>query len=257
MANQPNNQFQIPGSQPLHEALTIADADQYSAERIPAPYQFIKDIEERIYSYREARLEQAHRNGEKIFDRSTLRYRELNVADLIEKEAEVAGATFGEGCRFWLDHKGSSAFLGKNNIADWYLTTPVVLGARKKQDSVFHLVSRPDSFSKLLEDGKEYPMKISEIETVSRAIPLAEDLIREKLYPLDDSLHALEEEIQQEYEAEHPVYYAPSSDEVRAREAAHKAIADFAKKKAEHEQATLQVQRAQQNGSDTNYPMAA
>lgn len=230
-----DQQFRIPNA-PQPSPASVYDTPKPSAHNAVFPYAKLKEIEDRIHTYREVALEAAKANGKKIFDRSTFRYRDLTVADLIEDEAIIGGEIFGPGFRFWLGHKGDNPYVGRNSIGDWYISYVVPGETRKHQERLFHIVTRPTALSKIFDDGKEYPMTITEIETIYKAAPLAEKLIREKKYPLDDALYDLTEELRAEYEALHPVYSAPSSEDIRAREAAHGAIRSYVQRKERERQ---------------------
>lgn len=222
-----NDVFHIPGQmgeQPLQNALRIADSLQYSPEKQSEAYRFIKDTADRIHSYRDAALEADKNRKKGLLNAFGLVRQDLTIVDLIEAESRVGGKMFGHGHRFWLEHKGSSKHIEKNEVDDWYHTQPIVLQNGKIGEIAIHFESRPGQFIKLI-DGKPYPLTVAELETICKAIPLYEEQILAQLehwYMVDAELHDLQEEIQHEIEEATPKII--SIEDRMARQAAEQMI---------------------------------
>lgn len=190
-----NDQFQFPhqsSERPLQEALRIADSFQYSQERQPEAYRHIKDIEDRIHSYRRTALEIEQRREpgfvEAVFG---IRRQKVTLEDLIEKESYIGGKLFGPNDRLWLSHKGSTPHAAQNNLGDWYhVREHYDSFGRKQGETVLHFETHPTHLVKLHNAQPIDPM-LTELETLSRAIELYEERVREELYPLDQEIFDL------------------------------------------------------------------
>lgn len=246
-----NDTYHIPGSseKPLQEALTIADSFQYSPEKQLEPYRFIKDIEEKIYSYRETALALDAKRKQGFLGAIGLTRQPLTMTDLIEKEAQIGGEIFGKGkgYRLWLDHKGSSPYIHNNDIGDWYHTRPNTDGISKDPEITLHFESHPTHFWKLYE-GKSYALTVAETETICDAIARYEEAIR-VIYPFDEEIHNLEQEIEEEI-----IQAQADLPETREQRASREAVEEVIKR---YEASVQAKQNVLKNEAKDNYDLAA
>ena len=194
-----SDQFHIPGhTEPLQEALNIADSYLYSPERQPNVYERLKAAEERIYGYRRTALEIEESRKPRFLDVIMgEKHQRVTLKSLIEAESIIGGKPFGEGNRLWLSPKGSS-LLANNNLGDWYHAQEVrdAFG-RKVSETTLHFETHPTHVNKLHE-GHPVDVMIDELETFVKAVELYERNIREQLYPFDQEIFDLLEEIDAE-----------------------------------------------------------
>jgi hypothetical protein len=219
-----NDQYRIPGQVgegPLQNAMRIADSFQYTPEKQPEPFQFLKDIEQEWYASREAAVELSRAKSKgKLASFGWIRP-PLQLGDLLEMESELNGELFGKdsGHRFWLDHKNTNVHGVHNQIGDWYHAQPAVFPNGKKTEIVLHYQTSPNRIEKLY-NGASYALTLEEIQNFCRAALAARDLTRERMYPLDDSIHDLEAEIEEEQ------IVAPTTEEVMFSQAAVQRMID-------------------------------
>lgn len=204
--------FNIPGREPLQEALHIADSFQYSPERQPGVYGLIKASEERIHGFRRTELEiQARLPEQSLVDKLKNGARKKKTLEgLIEAETYIGGRFFAQGKiedprvakvidRFWLSHKGSSALANGNHLGDWYhLREAYDAFGRKVSETTIHLETHPTHINKIVA-GVPVELSIAELQTFARAVELYERNIREELYPFDQEIFDLFEEIDHEH----------------------------------------------------------
>jgi len=209
-----NDQFQFPGQspeRPLQSALTNADVFQYSPERQPGVYGRIKASEDRIHGYRRTALEIDAKRPEQSFLEIMLQGRreKLSLEKLIETETLIGGKPYARGeitdprvskvvDRFWLSHKGSSALTNGNELGDWYHDRRAYDSfGRQLSEVTIHLETHPTHINKIV-GGRPMALTIAELETFIRAVELYEQNIREELYPFDQEIFDLLEEIDQD-----------------------------------------------------------
>jgi hypothetical protein len=192
-----NNQYNIPGQVgegPLQEALHIADTVRYTPESQPAPFQFLKQIEQDRYTAREATLELNRKKSS-----SGLSFglgRRVTLEKLMRQESELGGTIFGKekGFLFWLDHKNTSN-AQQNQIGDWYLAQPQFING-KKSLNVTHYLTTPYTIEKRFA-GASYPVSIKETQDFLRAVDASMEVTR-PLYVMEEMLYDLTNEIKEE-----------------------------------------------------------
>lgn len=209
-----NDEFQFPGQsgeRPLQEALRIADSFQYSPERHEGVYGRIKAAEDRIHGYRRTALEIDAKQPEQRFLEIMLngRREKLTLEKLIESETLIGGKPYARGeindprvakvvDRFWLSHKGSSAMANANHLGDWYHDRQLYdTFGRQLGEVTIHLETHPTHINKIVE-GRPVALTIAELEIFIRSVELYEQNIREAMYPFDQEIFDLLEEIDQE-----------------------------------------------------------
>lgn len=197
-----NDQFNIPvqpNERPLETALRAADAVNATPERYEGYFARIKQIEQRIHSYRNTALD-IERRREPGFMESVFGIKRARVAlkDLIEEESRVGGELFGPHNRFWLSHKGSSVLANSNELGDWYhVREQFDESGRKIGEVTIHFETHPTHINKL-HDGRPVAPTIAELETLVHAIELYEEHVRMQLYPFDQEIYDLLAEIDEE-----------------------------------------------------------
>lgn len=185
-----NDQFQLPKNYSQSEIRAQLDAIQYAPvnpEQQRAPYQGIKDIENKIFSYREAALALNKKAKNNWLGSLVLKPHNNTIRDLIEEESKFGGEMFGKGHRFWLDNK-SNATIFHNEVADWYHSQPNPNDPRNP--IVLRFQTTPDNIHKLYE-GREYAPTIQDIEIFTKAIDNYTKAVL-PLYPLDQMIDELE-----------------------------------------------------------------
>lgn len=226
-----NDEYQFPrqsGEQPLQEALRIADEFQYSPERQPEAYRFIKDIEDRIHSYRRTAIEidQKREPGliESVFG---IRRQKVTLTNLIEQEAHIGGQLFGPNDRFWMSHKGTAPHAGHNNLGDWFhVREHVDANNRKTGETTLHFETHPTHLVKL-HNGYPIDPVVSELQTLAHAMELYEERVREALYPLDQEIFDLMRE------AESDAIVIPDTvEEMFGKEIVDRVVAEYKAKLA-------------------------
>lgn len=203
------DQYQFPsqsGEQPLQAALRIADSFQYSAENQPEAYRALKDIGDRVHSYRRTALG-IELNREKTVFENIIGFKRQRISEdaLVNQEWKIGGEPFGPGNTFGLEHEA----LGKNEqdaaFSNWYHTREIYDSfGRLSEKSVLRFMVSPREVIKMY-NGLRSSLTVQELETLTRAIELYEERVREALYPLDQEIYDLraEEEAErtEEYEA--------------------------------------------------------
>lgn len=184
-----HDEYQIPSNYSESEIRAEIDAIDYTPatpEVEAAPYQVIKDIEARIFSYRDASLAM-DKKPKGWLNGLVFRPQNPTLRDLIEEESQLGGKLFGEGHKFWLDTK-STGTVFHSNVADWYhmQTNP----ANPKQPTVLRFQTTPHSTHKLYE-GREYAPTLQELETFVKAVQAYDTAIL-SLYPLDQTINELQ-----------------------------------------------------------------
>ncbi len=186
-----NNQFQFPKSYSESDIRAQLDAIQYAPvnpEQQRAPYQGIKDIENKIFSYREAALAMNKKAKHSWISSLVLKPQTMTIRDLVEEESKLGGEMFGKGHRFWLDNKSNSTVF-RNEIADWYHTQPNPDDPSKP--IVLRFQTTPEKIFKLYE-GREYAPTIQDVEIFTKAIENYTKAVL-PLYPLDQMIDELEQ----------------------------------------------------------------
>lgn len=225
-----NDQFQFPrqsSERPLQEALRIADSFQYSQERQPEAYRHIKDIEDRIHSYRRTALEIEQRREPGFIEAFFgIKRQKVTLEDLIEKESYIGGKLFGPHDRLWLSHKGATPHATHNNLGDWFhVREHYDTSGRKIGDTTLHFETHPTHLVKL-HDGRPIDPMLSELETLTRAIGLYEERIREELYPLDQEIYDLMSESDGE-----DIVVPNTVEEMFGKETVARVVAEYKAKK--------------------------
>ncbi len=205
-----NATFTIPGENPFQKALQTADSF-LNPEREPSVYGRIKAAEERIHGYRRTALEIDSKRPEQGFFETLIKGRQerMTLGKLIEKETYIGGQAFSK-CgvfdpriakvvdRFWLSHKGSSILSNGNHLGDWYHVREFYdTFGRKLEEVTIHLETHPTHINKIV-GGKPVDLSIAELEVFIRAIEMYEQSVRENLYPFDQEIFDLFDEIDQE-----------------------------------------------------------
>jgi len=183
------DQYQIPQNYSEPEIRAQIDAIQLSPEVMMAPYQQIKNIEEKIFSYREAALA-VEKKPKGWLGRLVFTQHPQTIQDLIEDESKLGGQLFGEGNKFWLDAKTNDTVF-QNDVADWYHVQ--LNPANPKRPTVLRFQTTPHSIHKLYE-GREYAPSIQDIETFVKAVQAYDSAIL-SLYPLDSTINELQQDI--------------------------------------------------------------
>ncbi len=184
--------YQFPESS-LGDIRATLDAVQYAPEKQPEPYRVVKDIEEKIYTYRDALLA-GQKKPKKWLSGLVYAPQDQVLHKLIDKESQLGGAMFGEGHRFWLDNKSSQTPY-QSTVGDWFHAQPQPAGS-KEPAVVLHFQTTPRSIYKLF-NGHNYEPTIQELETFVKAVQAYMRAIL-PLYPIDQVLDELEEEIERE-----------------------------------------------------------
>ena len=209
-----NDQFQLPGQsdeRPSNELLQSGDFLRRLPERHEGVYGRVKAVEDRIHGYRRTALEiEAKRPEQTWLDIMINGRREkVTLESLIESETLIGGQLFSRGPitdprvvkvvdRFWASHKGSSVLANGNQLGDWYhVRESYDTFGRKLGEVTIHLETHPTHINKIVE-GRPVPLTIAELETFIRAVELYEQNIREQLYPFDQEIFDLLEEINRE-----------------------------------------------------------
>jgi len=184
-----HDQYQIPQSLSEPEARAEVESITRTIEQERAPYQHIKDIEARIFSYRETALamEKKPRTwlGGLVFAPQN-----TNLRTLVDEESVLGGSLFGEGHRFWLDNK-AQATVFHNDIADWYHMQPNP--ADPKNPIVLRFQTTPYSIHKLY-NGVEYSLTIQDLEHFLAATEAYVGAVL-PLYPLDRTINELQNDL--------------------------------------------------------------
>ena len=186
-----NDEYQIPKNYSEPEIRAQLDAIDYiqpSPEREAAPYQGIKDIEARIFSYRKAALAM-EKKPKGWLNGLVFRPQNNTLRDLIDEESKLGGALFGEGHKFWLDTKSNETVF-HNDVTDWYhlQANP----ADPKHPIVLRFQTTPHSIHKLYE-GREYAPTVQDLEIFVKAVQ-AYDAAILPLYPLDQTINELQQD---------------------------------------------------------------
>ncbi len=141
-----------------------------SPERLKPPFQFVKDIEKLIDSFRDTAeaIEQA--NGREVKVRylpvsliRPARKREVIRRHLIDVERTLGGQLFAEKNKyyFWYGEKGESA-ISTPGVADWYIEeiTPENPGSGE----VTHIETHANYIKKFNHVGQRVPITLSDLE---------------------------------------------------------------------------------------------
>jgi len=175
-----------PQPEPSYEAQQAAafsarlDAQQYTPETQPAAFQFIKDIENRLDSYRYTaiEIEEAKRPWLKSMKSLILSPKPL-MAEFIEKESKIGGRLLQKQdskheLRFWSE--GHEWFFG------WTDGKAVSIA-----DSAVHYQVSPTNIQKSYQGGV-VPFTPGEGAHFVNAVQAYEHAVRHELYPVDDTL---------------------------------------------------------------------
>ncbi len=190
------SQFHIPNfsnePEPTGALFVEPDAQQYTPETQPAAYKVLKDIEAKIWDYRETALQ----TGEVNIDTNrpwlraigAFKPKRVTIDALIEAESRQGGSLFGPGHQLWLHKKSDHPMdYGKS---DWYHRAPAQ--STTTQSVVLHYQVTETSIHKLYA-GHERMFTEGEAERLHEAIIQYEKAIR-PLYPIDGSLADLSDE---------------------------------------------------------------
>lgn len=188
------DQFIIPGSQnetsPLNEALRIADAAQYSPETQPAAFGFIKNIEDKIDSYRETALELGI-----VKKKMWVRAIEPFVVNtksphdqLIEKESRIGGTLYPSipDARFWLNKRHEEDPAGVRNWLFSY-TNPQT----KQLEAIVYQTKPGGEAIEKVYAGLPRPLTDEEAKNFVDAVQMYKQRVRHELYLLDDVIEEL------------------------------------------------------------------
>lgn len=180
-----HDQYQIPGGYNASDIRAELESIQFTPEREAAPYQRIKDIEDKIFSYRATAMAVVNKPSGWLHG-LTMRPQQKSVSELIDEESRYGGKMFGEGHRFWLDNKGGDTVF-QNDVADWYHLQ--VNPANPKRPTVLRFQTTPHSIHKLYE-GREYAPTLQDLEIFVKAVEGYAQAIL-PLYPIDQALDEL------------------------------------------------------------------
>jgi len=184
-----HDEYQIPAYYTEQEAR--ADVESITANPVEteaAPYQRIKDIENTVFSYRDAALAM-EKQPNKWLRHFVTTGRGETLEGLIDKESAYGGALFGAGHKFWLDNKSSTTVF-RNEVADWYHLQQNP--ADPKNPIVLRFQTTPQSIHKLY-NGVEYSLTIEDLEHFIAATEAYTRAIL-PLYPLDQTLNELQQD---------------------------------------------------------------
>lgn len=148
------------------EKSTVKD----TPERLRAPFQFVKDIETLVDSFRDTAeaIEQTHGREVKVkylpvsFVRPP-RKREDIRRQLIDTERAIGGQLFAEKNKyyFWYGEKGESAIKTKD-VADWYIEE--IVPENPGSGVVTHIETHPQYIKKFNHAGHRVPVTLSDLE---------------------------------------------------------------------------------------------
>ena len=201
----PHDQYQIPNQQPeasLQEGLRVRDEQQYTPETQPQAFQVLTNIAEGIWGYRDAALEAEQASKKGLLSAFGLK-RPRTTEDLIEKESKIGGRAYGHfsGSRVWLADRSFqyqvNPYDTHETVAHWFYTQAVMSPQGRTEEQTLHYEQRPSSLTKLY-NGRTYPLTIAETETFSRLVHFYDNAVREELYPIDGTLHELQDELERE-----------------------------------------------------------
>ena len=173
-----NTQYQLP---PEYTAELYEEIEQSILQSTPehqpqAPFQFVKDIETLVESFRETAEGIEQRNGREVkmkllpvsFVRPARKHEEIRK-DLIETERRLGGTLFAESGKyhFWLGDKGSAANRNED-VADWYIEE--IIPGPSGVGVVTHIETHPQYIKKFDHNGHLAPMTISDLEVFIPAV---------------------------------------------------------------------------------------
>jgi len=175
-----------PQPQPNYEAQQAAafsarlDTQQYTPETHLQPFRFIKEIEDRLDSYRYTAIEiaEAKRPWLRSMKSLILAPKPL-MAEYIEKESKIGGHLLqkqdtSHELRFWSE--GHEWFFGWSDGKDVSIV-----------DSAVHY-QVTDSYIQKSYQGRIVPFASGEEEYFTNAVQAYEHAVRHELYPFDDAL---------------------------------------------------------------------
>ena len=141
-----------------------------SPERIQAPFQFVKDIEALVDSFRDTAeaIEQSKGREVKVkylpvsFIRPA-RKREDIRKELIDVERSIGSNLFAEKGKyyFWYGEKGASA-IRTPDVADWYIEE--IVPSNPGSGVVTHIETHPHHIKKFNHNGQRVPVTLSDLE---------------------------------------------------------------------------------------------
>ena len=172
--------------QPTYEAQHAAafsarlDAQHYTAETQPAPFHFIKEIEDRLDSYRYTaiEIEEAKRPWLKSMKSLILAPKPL-MAEFIEKESKIGGHILqkqdpAHDLRFWSEGH------------EWFFGWSDGKGVSISNSAVHYQVS--DFSIQKSYQGRVVPFTVGEDTYFINAVQAYENAVRHELYPFDDAI---------------------------------------------------------------------
>jgi hypothetical protein len=165
---------------PQPEVLPHTEAPQVSPEINVGPFRFIKDIEDRLDSYRftAIEIEEAKRPWLKSIKSMVISPKPL-LAELIDKESKIGGRLLQKqdqthNLEFWSE--GHEWFFGWSD------------GKNKKIENTTVHYQVTDSFIQKSYQGRIVPFTPGEETYFINAVQAYENAVRHELYPFDEAL---------------------------------------------------------------------
>jgi len=144
-------------------------------EQLRAPFQFVKNIETLVDSFRDTAEEIERTHGREItfkllpisFVRPA-RKREDIRRELVDAERVIGGQLFAEKNKyyFWYGEKGDSAIRTKD-VADWYIEE---INPGQPGSSITHIETHPQYIKKFNHYGQRVPVTLSDLEIFIPAV---------------------------------------------------------------------------------------
>lgn len=249
-----DNIYRVPGQvgeQQINEAQRVAEVFQRTPENKPEMFRFIKERERRIFSYREAALEADKNRNKGILNALGWMRSDLTMTRLTDMESKIGGRIYDKiyqrrlGFKIWLHDKYLDGPLEeREEINHWFFVQPQVVNGRY-QDLTIHYETQSTGITKWV-NGIPYPLKLDEIETFSRLTELYEDEVRQELYPLDESIHEFEVEMEAE-----SIVNPDTEEKMFSKEAVERMIENYKAKLALEEETRAMLERAPVGPDDT------
>lgn len=172
------SQYQPP--QTIHSAELYQPVEKEAAplspERLRAPFEFIKDIEVLIHSFRDTAEEIEQRNGREVSLRflpitfvRPPRKSEVIRKGLIDTERTIGGNLFAEKGKyhFWLGDKRHTAYASQG-LGDWYIEE--ISPENPGTGMVTHIETHAGYINKFNHAGQLVPMTLSDLEVFVPAV---------------------------------------------------------------------------------------
>jgi len=146
-------------------------AVQHTPERYQqAPFQFVKDIEALVDSFRETAEGIEQRKGRETkmkflpltFVLPARKHEEIR-RELIDTERRIGGQLFAEKNKyyFWYGEKGESA-IRTEGVADWYIEE--IVPGKPGGGVITHIETHPQYIKKFNHNGQLVPVTLSDLE---------------------------------------------------------------------------------------------